>query len=145
MAENIIDEAIELMRAARYAEALPLFQELIENEPVNWNVWYMAGQCCRFLNDIDGAVSHLSRAAQMGPDQPPIFLALGIAHQLNSQLGDAVEAFRRAIELDADKSSWMRIMSLRITALRLRKRKAAIWTKHCAITTRVLRPLSVEL
>lgn len=70
--------------------------------PSQWNAWYMAGQCCRFLNNIDGAIQHLSRAAELKRDEPSIFLALGIAFQLNTQSDKAIMAFRRAIEIDSD-------------------------------------------
>lgn len=62
----------------------------------------MAGQCCRFLNDIDSAIEYLAHAAEMKSDDPSIFLALGIAFQLRTQWDDATEAFRRAIEINAD-------------------------------------------
>jgi len=62
----------------------------------------MAGQCCRFLGDIDGAIEHLSRAADLKRDVAPIFLALGIAFQLRNQWGDAIETFRHALEIDPD-------------------------------------------
>jgi tetratricopeptide (TPR) repeat protein len=102
MPESLVDEAMELMRRQQYAEALDLFRRIIESEPAQWNVWYMAGQCCRFLDDIDGAIAHLARATDLNQNEPPAFLALGIAYQLNFQWDDAVEAFRRAVELDAD-------------------------------------------
>src|SRR5437899_9773432 len=70
--------------------------------PSQWNAWYMAGQCCRFLNNIDGAIQHLSRAAELKRDEPSIFLALGIALQLNPQSDKAIMAFRRAIEMGSD-------------------------------------------
>src|SRR5437667_11548301 len=70
--------------------------------PSQWNAWYMAGQCCRFLNNIDGAIEHLSRAAELKRDEPPIFLALGIAFQLSTQWDNAIEAFHRAIEINSD-------------------------------------------
>ncbi len=60
------------------------------------------GQCCRFLDDIDGAIKHLSRAAELERDEPSIFLALGILCQLKPHWDDAIDAFRRAIEIDPD-------------------------------------------
>jgi len=32
----------------------------------------LAGQCCRYLNDIDGAIDRPSRAAKLKKDSPPI-------------------------------------------------------------------------
>jgi len=102
MTQALIDPAIELMKGQRFGEALHLLRRAIDQNPSQWNAWYMAGQCCRFLNDIDGAIDHLSRAAELKTDEAPIFLALGIAFQLNTQWDDAIEAFRRAIEIDSD-------------------------------------------
>jgi len=66
-----------------------------------WSVLPFSQQC-RFLNNIDGAIQHLSRAAELKRD-PSIFLALGIAFQLlNTQSDKAIMAFRRAIEIDSD-------------------------------------------
>src|SRR5438552_17929522 len=71
--------------------------------PSQWNAWYMAGQCCRLLNNIDGAIQHLSRAAELKRGEPSIFLALGRAFQLlNTQSAKAIMAFRRAIDIDSD-------------------------------------------
>lgn len=102
MTQALIDPAIELMKVQRFGEALHLLRRAIDQDPSQWNAWYMAGQCCRFLNDVDGAIEHLSRAAELKRDEPPVFLALGIAFQLNRQWDDAIEAFRRAIEIDSD-------------------------------------------
>lgn len=102
MPQNLTDQAIDLMKAQRFADALPLLQREIAEYPKNWSTLYMAGQCCRFLNDIDGAIKHLSRAAEIKSDEPPVFLALGIAFQLNTRWEEAIEAFRRAIEIDPD-------------------------------------------
>src|SRR5450759_3233688 len=102
MTHDLIDPAIALMKGQRFGEALSLLRRAIDQDPSQWNAWYMAGQCCRFLDDFDGAIEHLSRAADLKRDEAPIFLALGIAFQLSTQWDDAIEAFRRAIEIDSD-------------------------------------------
>ncbi len=102
MTQALIDPAIEFMKGQRFGEALHLLRRAIDHDPSQWNAWYMAGQCCRFLNDIDGAIKHLARAAELKRDEPPIFLALGIAYQQKTQWDDAIDAFRHAIEIDSD-------------------------------------------
>ena len=42
------------------------------------------GQCSRFLNNFDSAIEYLLRAVELRNDEPSIFLALGIAFQLNA-------------------------------------------------------------
>lgn len=97
-----IEEVSRLMQAGRFAAALPLLLHAIEQDSSEWNAEYLAGQCCRFLNDPDGAVDHLSRAAALQPEQPQVFLALGIAHQSLRDWGAAIEALERATDLDPD-------------------------------------------
>jgi tetratricopeptide (TPR) repeat protein len=100
--QDQVDRAIELMKEGRFGEALPLLRGVVGQDPSQWNAWYMAGQCCRFLNDFDGAIEHLTRATELTTDQPAVFSALGIALQQQSRWGEAVNALRRAIEIDPD-------------------------------------------
>ena len=102
MSQAIVDQAIEFMQVRRYGEALSLFRSAIAEDPSQWNTHYMAGQCCRFLNDVPTAIDYLLAAARLKSDEPSIFLALGIAYQLSAQWDDAIEAFRQAITLDPD-------------------------------------------
>ena len=44
----------------------------------------------------------LRRQLKIKSDEPQTFLALGIAHQLNNTFPQAIEAFKAAIQLDAD-------------------------------------------
>jgi len=96
------DQAIELMRQQRYAEALTEFRHLISDAPSDWELLYMAGQCCRFLNDLDEAVSYLQRAAAINTREPPILLALGVAQQLNGEFEGAIGVLVQAIQIDPD-------------------------------------------
>ena len=60
----------------------------------------MAGQCCRFTNRMDEAVSYLSKSSELNPEEPSEMLALGIALQKQGNLPAAVQALQRAVELD---------------------------------------------
>ena len=102
MAQALVLRAIELMKAKNYIEAFNLLRQAIDRDSSDWNAWELAGQCCRFMNDINGALHHLSHAVKLKKDEPAIWLALGIAYQLNAQYDDAIESFRCAIEIDSD-------------------------------------------
>jgi tetratricopeptide (TPR) repeat protein len=99
---NLVDRAIELINVQRWGDALPLLRKAIDDDPTVWGRWYMAGQCCRFTNDLDGAVRYLSRAAELQPDATQVFHGLGVALQLQGRFGEAVKAFGRAIEIDPE-------------------------------------------
>jgi tetratricopeptide (TPR) repeat protein len=102
MSNDLNDQAIELMKAGRFAEAIPLFRKAIELDPSHWGYWYMAGQCCRFLNELENAVTYLKKAVALKSDEPSVLLALGITLQLTNRFNEAIDAFRKAIEINPD-------------------------------------------
>ena len=105
MSDTARDAAIALMRTGNYQEALEGFNALIAEEPRDWSLFYMAGQCARFSNDTQSATAYLLRAAELEHSEPQVFLALGIAQQLQGQLFESQESFRKALELDSDMDS----------------------------------------
>ena len=96
------DEAIVLMNQKRFADALVLFKQLLVSDANDWGLLYMAGQCCRFQNDLKGAIHYLKRAVAINVREPRIMLALGIAQQLNREYIDAIKSLKQAIEFDPD-------------------------------------------
>lgn len=95
--QNTIDN---LINSGKYEEALILIRKLIEEFPGDAHYLYLAGQCCRFLNDFNGAISYLKSSADLSPVQQEIFLALGIAYQLNENFEQSVYELNKAIEID---------------------------------------------
>jgi Flp pilus assembly protein TadD len=102
MTEDSMDQAFALMQDQRFAEAMPLLLVTVGEDPTNWNAWYLAGQCYRFLEDFDGAVENHTRAVELAPNEAPVRLALGIALQQQGNYQDAKAQLRRAIEIDPD-------------------------------------------
>lgn len=94
--------ALTLIRQQRFGDALPLLQRTLEQDSSFWNDWYLAGQCYRFLNQIQPAISHLKRAAELEENDAGVFLALGIALQLAGGFDDAIAFFKRALKLGPD-------------------------------------------
>ena len=99
---NDNSKIVELMRAQKFAEALPLLAEQIDAAPTEWSNYYMAGQCARFINEFDAAVSYLEKAASPKSDDAAVLLAYGIALQLTKKLPQAVRAFQKAILIDPE-------------------------------------------
>ncbi len=124
MSDAARDAAITLMKTGRYQAALESFNTLIAEEPRDWSLFYMAGQCARFSNDIQSATAYLLRATELDHSHPQVFLALGIAQQLQGQLFESQEAFRKALELDSDMDSAYN--SLAITQKKLGKLDLAL-------------------
>jgi tetratricopeptide (TPR) repeat protein len=96
------DKAFQLVQEGKYDEALTLLRSVIEGDPSDWNSIYLAGQCCRFLNDLDGAFYYLRKATDINPNDSSVWLALGIACQLKGNWDDAIDALRKALQIDPD-------------------------------------------
>lgn len=96
------DDALDLVRENRFPEALFKIKRLLSNNRSDWNLLYLAGQCCRFMNDFSNSISYLKQAASINPKDPSIPLALGIAFQLDRRFPEAVEEFKKTIEIDPD-------------------------------------------
>lgn len=96
------DQAIELMRNQRFADALAIFRRLLGRDARDWSLLYMAGQCSRFVGNVRDAIRYLEEAASINPRESSVFHALGIAHQLNEDFDAAIEAFRKSLEIDPD-------------------------------------------
>jgi tetratricopeptide (TPR) repeat protein len=103
MENELVNKAFTLMKSQSYQDALSVLHSVIDHSPSNINAWYLAGQCYRYLNDFDNAVKHLATAAELKKDDPSIHLALGIAYQLQKNWQSAINAFKKAIELDPDQ------------------------------------------
>jgi len=142
MTSDLVSRAIDFIKAQRFGDALPLLKQGIQIDPSNWNNLYMAGQCCRFLNDLPGAVSYLQRAAAIKSDEPSVLLALGIVLQLKGEFHDAVNAFRRAIKVDPDYE--LAYNSLAFTQKKMGELEKALHNYHAgvkALARKIVRPM----
>lgn len=136
------DSAIDLMKSGNYQAALASFKALLVKDARDWTLLYMAGQCARFTNDIPLAVTYLKRATQLNQTEPQLFLALGIVHQLSSQLRESEAALRKVLELDADMESAYN--SLGITQKKLGELDLALHNLEeglKALSRRIARPM----
>ncbi len=96
------DLALDLLDQQKFSEALPIFLHLSEENPEDASLFYMAGQCYRFMNLVHESIEVLEKAAALAPNQAHIFLALGISYQLVDDYEQSVSNLECAIDLDRD-------------------------------------------
>jgi tetratricopeptide (TPR) repeat protein len=65
-------QSFRLMKAQHYAEPLALLNSSIEQDPLSWASWYLAGQCHRFINDIGNAITYLQKVVELKPGELPV-------------------------------------------------------------------------
>jgi tetratricopeptide (TPR) repeat protein len=102
MTEARKEEAFSLLNRGAYQESLPILQAVIADDPSDWNSIYLAGQCWRFMGEMNKAIELLKQALSLNTEEPSILLALGIAQQLDSRFSDAISSFKDAIKLNPD-------------------------------------------
>lgn len=83
----------------RYEDALAILQRALSRER-DWNTLHLAGQACRFLNQLTDAEQLLESAVAMDDKQATAFLALGIVYQLQEKYEKAVSAFQKSVTLE---------------------------------------------
>lgn len=85
-----------------YSQALVSFEQILSKDPSDWNVWYLAAQCHRFLGDYPTAISYLNRALKLNDKISSVYHALGVAYQLNRDYAASLVALEKGRDLDPD-------------------------------------------
>lgn len=97
---NQKDQAKSFMAQRHFGYALSILLPLTKSDPPDWEAFYLAGQCCRSMQDFPSAVLFLSKANTLHQDDAVVLLALGIALQLNGQLQKAIQELEHAVRLE---------------------------------------------
>ncbi|MBT3747381.1 MAG: tetratricopeptide repeat protein [Bacteroidetes bacterium] len=99
--ESQREVAIDLLKQQRFSEALSIFESLIDASPNDWNLYFLAGHCCRAIDNLPQAVRFLENASILNQNEACIFLGLGIAEQLLGNFDKAIDSLEKAIGLDS--------------------------------------------
>lgn len=98
--ENQMRIAKQLFAEQRYAEALPIFQKIVDAAPKNADAQQGLGRSMFAMGNCDGAVEHQTLGAQLLPINGT-YTVLGDILFECKRLDEAVAAYQKAIELDA--------------------------------------------
>ena len=97
MEYNLREIANQKMQNGNFKEALTLFEQLINSGENDSSLFYMIGQCYRFLHNYKLAVKYLKIAFEKDKTIPSFQLALGIAYQLNENFDESIETLKQLI------------------------------------------------
>jgi tetratricopeptide (TPR) repeat protein len=98
-AQQMVGEAMELLRAGRAAEARMILEQVLEIDPENGAAHLQLGRMALERGELDGAEEHLELAA--GSEVPRVFMAwhlLGRVQLLTNRPAVARTSFSRALE-----------------------------------------------
>lgn len=89
-------KADQLFLEQRFAEAMPLYSQLVSLTPADRNLNYRFGACLLFGNaDKEPAISHLRFATDAPNTDPMAWYWLGRAYHLNYRFKEAQSAYQR--------------------------------------------------
>lgn len=89
-------------KSKRYAEAKPLFEQVIRlgpRFPRAWAVFYFYGWCLYYLGDLEGAEAAFDAARSFDPDERDTWFGLGLVAAETGSLDEAQKRLRKALEL----------------------------------------------
>jgi predicted Zn-dependent protease len=92
----------ELMAAGRYAEAVPVYRELVKAAPANPGLLTNLGMALHLSGQDREAVPQLEAALKLQPDSLPASLFLGAANLRLGKPAAAVAPLRKAVRLQGD-------------------------------------------
>jgi Tfp pilus assembly protein PilF/Zn-dependent protease with chaperone function len=96
-------------RQGRYAAAEPEYRRVIRLAPRRANAHAELGAVLLYLNRMDEAEMELDEAVRLDPSDPANHLARARAYKARSDLGGAVESYRKAAALDPQAYIWAEV------------------------------------
>jgi tetratricopeptide (TPR) repeat protein len=112
-----------LVRAGRHAEAVPIFEGLIESNPTNAEAWFLSAAAHRGLRDHSQVRSRTEKAVELGSGVARYRLALAQVHLESQEYRRAAEELTAALSLGADRADVLYTRA--ITFLKAGERQAA--------------------
>lgn len=108
------NEQVECMRAlhlfdtGRHAEALPIFERIVAENPRNYFALDRLTNCLMVLERTAEAIEPLQRLLRDGPQWAASYYNLGLCLDQNGRGEEALAAYRRAVELQPSQEVFLR-------------------------------------
>ena len=102
MSQERIEEARELHRNGRLADAIAAYSQVLEEEPARPEVWHLKGMAEHQARQLDAARESAARAIALGGERPAFLMLEGAVLHDRGELEQAHERFRRLVEAKPD-------------------------------------------
>lgn len=105
--QKLLQQAVELHRAGRLAEAEVLYRQARAGAPKNFDALHLSGTLAFQQGRIEPALDLLTRALRQDPRSAPCHMRLGLALLADNRPADAEKHLRRALKLKPDfEDAW---------------------------------------
>ena len=97
--------ALEHHRAGRLAEAVQIYQQVLQADPDNADALHLMGNAACQLGDMDLSIALISRASVLSPKNTAYLISLGMAYRAKKLYDLAMAAYSRVLELEPNSAS----------------------------------------
>jgi Flp pilus assembly protein TadD len=102
---HTVTEAVDLIKAGKSDEAVPILKEYLEKTPDNAAVQFTLGKAYINTKQFDLAIPPLQKALALKPDQSGAHFYLGIAYSQMGQDAEALKEFEAEIPISPNQES----------------------------------------
>lgn len=97
------NRAAELMMIGEFNAASQVFEEALQHAPLFLPYRYNLGICYLYLNRLDLALMHFTKAQQLVPEYNKIYLQIGYIYDRRNDETRALDYFTRALQLNPNE------------------------------------------
>ena len=97
--------ALEHHRAGRLAEAVQIYQQILESDPDNADALHLLGNVACQLGDVDFSITLITRACALFPNNTAYLNSLGMAYRAGKQFDLSMTCYAKALALDPNSAS----------------------------------------
>ena len=100
--KQLYGEALAFSQAGYFAEAVTLYQQILEITPTEIQAWWALGKVYCYQADWYQAVTAFNQALTLDSKQGKVYADLGFVWQQLGEIHQAISAYQTAIHLDPD-------------------------------------------
>lgn len=108
---DTLDKAEPLLREARYGDAIPLYESLLQKVPRFYEAWFALGTCYSETGRFAEARTALQKYLSFQPVSADGHAALGIVLAQSNDLDAATGELQRAMDLDANNTEVRKVLA----------------------------------
>ena len=99
-AATLMDQGLQSYQAQDFNQAVASLQDLVEQEPTNWEAWRLLGFSLSAAGDHDKAIQAFKQAIRINKQDPDNYYGLGMAERSLQNHREATAALEEAYNLD---------------------------------------------